>query len=72
MQKKSGYGKMNTTKQNLLLAVHDVVVSLSHLSSAVRLSDNEDLMDTACDMQDMLEQFNDTVYDMFSKLNMRL
>ena len=27
------------------------------------LSDNEDLMDTACDMQDMLEQFNDTVYD---------
>ena len=72
MQKKSGYGKMNTTKQNLLLAVHDVVVSLSHLSNAVRLSDNEDLMDTACDMQDMLEQFNDTVYDMFSKLNMRL
>lgn len=27
------------------------------------LSDNEDLMDTACDMQDMLKQFNDTVYD---------
>lgn len=65
MQKKSGYGKMNTTKQNLLLAVHDAVISLSNLRSAVRLSDNEDLMDTACDMQDMLEQFNDTVYDIF-------
>ena len=36
------------------------------------LSDNEDLMDTACDMQDMLEQFNDTVCDIFRKLNMRL
>ena len=56
---------MNTTKQNLLLAVHDVGISLSHLSSAVRLSDNEDLMDTACDMQDMLEHFNDAVYDIF-------
>ena len=65
MQKKSGYGKMNTTKQNLLLAVHDVVISLSSLRSAVRLSDNEDLMDMLCDMQDMLEQFNDTVYDIF-------
>ena len=65
MQKKSGYGKMNTTKQNLLLAVHDVVIPLSNLRSAVRLSDNEDLMDTAYDMQDMLEQFNDTVYDIF-------
>ena len=54
---------MNTTKQNLLLAVHDVVISLSNLRSAAMLSDNEDLMDTACDMQDMLEQFNDTVYD---------
>ena len=65
MQKKSGYGKMNTTKQNLLLAVHDAVISLSNLRSAVMLSDNEDLMDTACDMQDMLEQFNDTVYNIF-------
>lgn len=65
MQKKSGYGKMNTTKQNILLAVHDVVISLSSLRSAVRLSDNEDLMDMLCDMQDMLEQFNDTVYDIF-------
>ena len=65
MQKKSGYGKMNTTKQNLLLAVHDVVISLSSLRSAVRLSDNEDLMDMLCDMQDTLEQFNDTVYDIF-------
>ena len=65
MQKKSGYGKMNTTKQNLLLAVHDVVIPLSNLRSAVRLSDNEDLMDTAYDMQDTLEQFNDTVYDIF-------
>ena len=54
---------MNTTKQNLLLAVHDVVIPLSNLRSAAMLSDNEDLMDTACDMQDMLEQFNDTVYD---------
>ena len=54
---------MNTTKQNLLLAVHDAVISLSNLRSAAMLSDNEDLMDTACDMQDMLEQFNDTVYD---------
>ena len=72
MQKKSGYGKMNTTKQNLLLAVHDVVIPLSNLRSAVRLSDNEDLMDTAYDMQDMLEQFNDTVYDIFRKPNMRL
>ena len=65
MQKKSGYGKMNTTKQNLLLAVHDVVIPLSNLRSAAMLSDNEDLMDTACDMQDMLEQFNDTVYNIF-------
>ena len=65
MQKKSGYGKMNTTKQNLLLAVHDVVISLSSLRNAVRLSDNEDLMDMLCDMQDTLEQFNDTVYDIF-------
>lgn len=65
MQKKSGYGKMNTTKQNLLLAVHDVVIPLSNLRSAVRLSDNEDLMDMLCDMQDTLEQFNDTVYDIF-------
>ena len=65
MQKKSGYGKMNTTKQNLLLAVHDAVISLSNLRSAAMLSDNEDLMDTACDMQDMLEQFNDTVYNIF-------
>ena len=56
---------MNTTKQNLLLAVHDVVIPLSNLRSAVRLSDNEDLMDMLCDMQDMLEQFNDTVYDIF-------
>ena len=56
---------MNTTKQNLLLAVHDVVISLSSLRSAVRLSDNEDLMDMLCDMQDMLEQFNDAVYDIF-------
>lgn len=56
---------MNTTKQNLLLAVHDVVISLSNLRSAVRLSDNEDLMDMLCDMQDTLEQFNDTVYDIF-------
>ena len=56
---------MNTTKQNILLAVHDVVISLSSLRSAVRLSDNEDLMDMLCDMQDMLEQFNDTVYDIF-------
>ena len=56
---------MNTTKQNLLLAVHDAVISLSNLRSAAMLSDNEDLMDTACDMQDMLEQFNDTVYDIF-------
>ena len=63
---------MNTTKQNLLLAVHDAVISLSNLRSAAMLSDNEDLMDTACDMQDMLEQFNDTVYDIFRKLNMRL
>ena len=54
---------MNTTKQNLLLAVHDAVISLSNLRSAAMLSDNEDLMDTACDMQDMLKQFNDTVYD---------
>lgn len=54
---------MNTTKQNLLLAVHDAVISISNLRSAAMLSDNEDLMDTACDMQDMLEQFNDTVYD---------
>ena len=54
---------MTTTKQNLLLAVHDAVISLSNLRSAAMLSDNEDLMDTACDMQDMLEQFNDTVYD---------
>ena len=29
------------------------------------LSDNEDLMDMLCDMQDTLEQFNDTVYDIF-------
>ena len=65
MQKKSGYGKMNTTKQNLLLAVHGAVISLSNLRSAVRLSDNEDLMDMLCDMQDTLEQFNDTVYDIF-------
>ena len=65
MQKKSGYGKMNTTKQNLLLAVHDVVIPLSNLRSAVRLSDNKDLMDMLCDMQDTLEQFNDTVYDIF-------
>lgn len=56
---------MNTTKQNLLLAVHDAVISLSNLRSAAMLSDNEDLMDTACDMQDMLEQFNDTVYNIF-------
>ena len=56
---------MNTTKQNLLLAVHGAVISLSNLRSAAMLSDNEDLMDTACDMQDMLEQFNDTVYNIF-------
>jgi len=65
VQKKSGYGKMNTTKQNLILAVHDVSISLSSLRSAVRLSDNEDLMDMLCDMQDMLEHFNDAVYDIF-------
>lgn len=65
MQKKSGYGKMNTTKQNLLLAVHDVVIPLSNLRSAAMLSDNEDLMDMLCDMQDTLEHFNDTVYDIF-------